>query len=491
MSAQFKELAALFGDGAEAARAVAEPVDEPDLLELQPPNGVCPFAAHRPDLAEPAPAFRMGPIAAPLIANPPLPQRLAYHFLCRFIHHPKALRFAAALLRTWPQLKLGAARVDAVRQILTSPLRFSNACHVKNLVAGEFLIGMEPGPRYAAEKALFDNVLGRLSHVRADADREAQVRARRLVEAGPAARLDLIEDYLFWVVYRAIEPAFGSAAASAVAAGPEAGLADDAIVRRHLVEARHVAAQLFSGRSAPLWMQRRAALSASSMRTRTAAVEPVIARAWRGFAPNAPPDQIVRNAIGLEWIPHAITVQAGALVVQELLARPAIYRELRGRASQIGCDMWGHDGDRFRADLADHVRELMRFRPPFPLLARYVPRNTEYESGAKRNPVCPAGSSVQAWTIGAQFDPVATDDPASYKPGREWKSGPGLRDMMFGFGSRQCPAKDQAVEILTSALLGLLTLPEKLQWAGSRRQRMVYEGPMVTHLYVRQTDRGA
>ena len=38
---------------------------------------------------------------------------------------------------------------------------------------------------------------------------------------------------------------------------------------------------------------------------------------------------------------------------------------------------------------------------------------------------------------------------------------------MFGYGTRQCPARKYAVDILTSALIGLLILPE-LQLADLR-----------------------
>lgn len=420
--------------------------------------------------------------------SPPLVRRFAYSMLCRVIRYPGLLRFIAALLRRWPSLGGGAARIAAVKRVLTRPVRFSNTSHAANLVAGEFLIGMDAGAVYDKDKTLFEQVLGGL-HVQADADAEARARASALatrLAAGSAdTDFDLIEDYLFWVVYRAIEPAFGFAA-SVVVTGSRTRAADEAVEKRHLLEARHVAAHLFAGRAAPLEVQRRAEMSADSLSARMQAAAPEIAMAWAGVAPRARYVQIVRNAVGLAWVSHPVTVQAGALVVEELLGRRPVYDELRRRASALGPALWAATGPgSFRATLSEHVRELMRFRPVFPLLARDVPRDTEFESGAKCNQACPARSSVRAWSIGAQFDPQATPDCGNYRPGRAWSShNIDDRDLMFGFGDRQCPAKDEAVEILTSALLGLLTLPE-LHWARPRGRRIVYDGPMVRHLRLR------
>jgi hypothetical protein len=52
------------------------------------------------------------------------------------------------------------------------------------------------------------------------------------------------------------------------------------------------------------------------------------------------------------------------------------------------------------------------------------------------------------------------------------------------FRSRQCPAKDYAVDILTSALIGLLTLPE-LRLARDDGSAIVYDGPLMSRMRVR------
>ena len=69
-------------------------------------------------------------------------------------------------------------------------------------------------------------------------------------------------------------------------------------------------------------------------------------------------------------------------------------------------------------------------------------------------------------------------------PHRDWGVEADSRYLMFGFGDRQCPAKDHAVTILTSALIGLLTLPE-LRWVDGWGERVRYDGPMICRMRLR------
>ena len=199
--------------------------------------------------------------------------------------------------------------------------------------------------------------------------------------------------------------------------------------------------------------------------------------------PGASFEALRSNAVGLAWVSHPVTVQGGALVVRELLGRRAVYRGLRADASALGDAVWT-DAD-FRARVRGHVLELMRFRPVFPALARRVPRDTEFVSGARTNPLALAGSSVSVLSLGALFDDAASPDAGSYCPMRRvgGKPEPWLT-MMFGHGKRQCPAQDVALTILTSALIGLLLLPE-LTWADGWFSRIGYDGPMVSRMRLR------
>jgi hypothetical protein len=411
-------------------------------------------------------------------AMPPGLRSLLYGVFCWSNRHIIVLRWLGAVFRLWPSLggRLGlAVRASAVKGVLTRPRSFSNHAHAPNLVAGDYLIGMDPGPVYDSDRALLETRLAGLN-VQADADQEAQRRVVELKKLGESS-FDLIDDYLMWVAFHAIQPVFGTAA-GVVAAGAGGDVNDTGLQRQYLLEIRYVAGQLLAGSSATLRVQRRAELCAASLHARIAGVRSDIRNAWN---PSSPFEVIERNAVGLAWISHPVTVQSGALVVQELLSRPKVYRTLRSKAVEAGDRAW--EDSCFRDCVRDHVLELMRFRPIFPLLARDVPRDTEFETGGRTNAQCPGGGKVTMLSIAALFDSRAVPDSGRFCPHRDWGNEEGLRWLMFGYGHRQCPAKNHAVEILTSALIGLLILPE-LKLARDDGKAITYDGPLMSRMRV-------
>lgn len=414
-------------------------------------------------------------------ALPPGIRGLFYGVFCWLNRHIIVLRGIGAVLRYWPSAagRFGvAARASTVKGVLTRPRSFSNASHKPNLVSGDYLIGMDPGPVYAADRALVEARLNCLN-VEVDADRETRHRIAKLEQVGETP-FDLIDDYLLWIVFRAIEPVFGTAAGK-VAVGAQGAVNDEGLQLQYLLEVRHVAGQLLAGSSSTLDIQRRAELCADSLRARIAGVSGDIKKAW---SVSSPSDVIERNAVGLAWISHPVTVQSGALVVQELLSRPKVYRTLRSMADGLGSRVWEDHG--FRKCVRDHVLELMRFRPIFPLLARDVPRDTEFETGGRNNARCPGGGKVTILSVAALFDSRAVPDSGRFCPRRDWGDEKDLRYLMFGYGDRQCPARDYAVDILTSALIGLLTLGE-LRLSRDDGKAIVYNGPLMTRMRVRFT----
>jgi Cytochrome P450 len=416
-------------------------------------------------------------------ALPPGIRGLLYGVFCWLNRHTIVLRGIGALLRLWPFVGgwLGvAARASAVKNVMTRPRSFSNTAHEPNLVAGDYLIGMDPGPVYNADRALLHTRLACLN-VQVDADQEARQRVAQLKQE--QTPFNLIDDYLLWIVFRAIEPVFG-AAASSVAAGAGGNVHDRGLQRQYLLEVRYVAGQLLAGSSSTLDIQRRAELCAASLRARIAGVSQDIQNSW-GVSSSS--EVIERNAVGLAWISHPVTVQSGALAVQELLSRPKVYRTLLSMAEKLGPHVWDDHG--FRKSVRDHVLELMRFRPIFPLLARNVPRDTEFETGGRNNAQCPGGGKVTVLSVAALFDPRAVPDSGQFCPQRNWRHEKDLRYLMFGYGSRQCPAKDYAVDILTSALIGLLTLPE-LRLERDDSKAIIYDGALMTRMRLRFTQRG-
>ena len=128
-----------------------------------------------------------------------------------------------------------------------------------------------------------------------------------------------------WIVFRAMDPLFGSAT-DRVAAGAHGNVKDPGLQRQYLMEIRYVAGQLLAGSSATLRVQRRAELCADALRARIAGVSNDIQQAWK--VPASP--DLERNAVGLAWISHPVTVQSGALIVQELLERPEVHKASAG-----------------------------------------------------------------------------------------------------------------------------------------------------------------
>lgn len=414
-------------------------------------------------------------------ATPPGFRSLAYGAFCWFLRHPGLLRAVGALFRKWPSTAgrlHQAARADAVMGVLTRPESFSNTAHEPNMLAGDYIIAMDPGPTYAHDRALLLSRLNSLD-VQSDADKEAAARAAalaaRTAPSGADTSFDLIDDYLIWVIFHAIQPIFG-AAAGQVAAGVGGHTGDQGLQRQYLLQIRYVAGQLLGGGVATLDAQRRANVAADGLRARMKAMSGDIEKAW---GVSMQPADLERNAVGMSWISHPVTVQSAALVVQELLSRAKIYRSLRAMAQAAEGGVWADS--KFRDVVRDHVLELMRFRPVFPLLARNVPRDTGFETGGREDAECPAGGSVSIWSIAALFDPEAVADSKQFCPHRKWQDEE-LRWLMFGYGSRHCPAREHAVEIITSALIGLLTLPE-LQLAG--RNAIAYEGALMSRMGIR------
>jgi hypothetical protein len=412
-------------------------------------------------------------------AMPPGLRRLLYGVFCWLNRHIIVLRWLGALLRRFPFVGgwFGvAARASAVRGVMTRPRSFSNTAHAPNLASGDYLIGMDPGPTYYADKLLLDARLAVLKPtLPASADQEVQQLAANLKNRGTKP-FDLIEDYLMWIVFRAMYPLFGSAT-DRVAVGAHGNVNDLGLQRQYLMEIRYVAGQLLAGSSATLRVQRRAELCADALRARIAGVNSNIQQAW-GVAATA---GIMRNAVGLAWISHPVTVQSGALIVQELLGRPEVHRALRAQAAQLGPAVWQNGS--FRDLVRNHVLESMRFRPIFPLLARDVPRDTEFETGARQNAPCSGGGKMTILSIAAMFDPRAVPHSGRFCPARNWGNQQDLRWLMFGYGTRQCPAKDYAVDILTSALMGLLILPE-LQLARGEGKAIMYDGVLMSSMRV-------
>lgn len=407
---------------------------------------------------------------------------LAYRVAAALFHQPLLLRTLANQLRRHPALAslLGiAAAADDVRTVLADEARFSHAHYLEVMLGGPFLIGLPSGAAHGARRQCLHRLLPTPDRV-AEASAEALAAVvRRLLEKHDGAttlRFDLVDDYMAPLVWSALRRVYDAAAEPQAEVDPEL-----------VTAARWLGAQLLVGTTGTAATRARALRSAALMQQvyergeAGAGDDLALDGRWRAAIPSR--QERVRDAVGLAWVGHPSTVQGGALIVQELLARPAVHAELATAVRTLAAPvhvMPPHHRDRLR----DHVLELLRFRPPFPIVARLVPEAARLRDGpgADHGPRFSAGRR-SAMLLGALFDPDAQDqDPDCYVPGRTFRR-PEDRWLMFGSGPRSCIAAELVVEVLVTALHGLLWLgpPGGLLRAG----RAVFEGPVLVHLPVR------
>ncbi len=384
---------------------------------------------------------------------------------CRVLRSPWLLRFIGKVLRRFPWLSQRlriVARRDAVAALLKRENSFSNTTHAPNLIAGPFVLGMDRTSRYEGDVRMLRGALQRVDAIHGAGAQWSRGFIAAQLAAGRGS-FDLVEGYLMPLVWAGLAESFG-AEGDALAEGD---------VMAMLSELRPVAGHLVLRPVATPEVEARAQQAADALHARIARHLGAIAGEWRERDAEA----VRRNAIGLAFIGHSVAVQAGAQAMQELLPRPAVLLQLAEQARQLGHDAWSFPA--FRRLLHDHLLELLRFRPVFPIIARDVPRDTEYERGDGSTAKIEAGRSIAAWPIAAMFDPDAVPEPERFAPYRAWKHADD-RYLVFGHGARSCLGKHQGIELLVSAYAGLLRLPG-LRWS-SQPRRIQYDGPFVAHL---------
>lgn len=406
---------------------------------------------------------------------------LKYQLVSRVVHMPALMRLVASLLRRYPALgRFGpiAARHSAVTAVFRRQRSFSNTAHAPNLVAGAFAIGMEDGPRHESERSFLKRVLPSPDDF-GRASRQESQRRMALIRSKPGGTFDLVDDYMVWVAWSALRQALGAPAAAIEAGqGQKGATATDATMKPLFTALRSLGAQLIIGAVAPQTVLQRAHRCAAALHGRIDPQDAALHRAWAGMSPPSN-SAVLRNAVGLTWVGHPATVQAGALVMQELLSRPALYADLRNRVAK---SQFEPDAP-LRSCLRDHVLELLRFRPVFPLLVRDVPRDTGFS--AAPDTTCPvkAGSKLAVFALSAMFDAQALRAPQNYCQHRTALHGvdPREQSMVFGQGPRDCIAKDHVLEVLVSALTDLLLLPP-LRFADPWFARIRYDGPVISRM---------
>ena len=137
-----------------------------------------------------------------------------------------------------------------------------------------------------------------------------------------------------------------------------------------------------------------------------------------GMSDGAIRDNLIGLLIGLVPTLSKAAVQALAI----LLDRPAALAGAHA-AARAGDD----------AALAAHVFEALRFDPVNPIIYRRATRDCVIARGTLRARTIPAGTMVLAANLSAMFDPVALDDPESFRTDRPWGD-----YMLWGYGMHQC-----------------------------------------------------
>ncbi len=398
-------------------------------------------------------------------------KRLLYRLTIVLYHQPDLLRWAGMVLRRWPMLA-GRFRILAepasVIAAFHRPASLTNASKRPYLPAGEFAIGMEPGPRHDVERAFLKRLLPPAEQIAGVCSDEVGQRLAWL-RARLQADFDLVDDYLRPVVWRAIQ----------LTLGPVADRFTDAREDQrawHLAmdQLACLATHMVTGPSEPATMTARTQRAAASLRRSISQIGDALETQFHQADPPDTPS-IARNAAGLMMVAHPATVQAGALMMQELLARPVQYARLRAQAAQAASQ---GKSAQFRESLRDEVLDLLKARPPFPILVRAVPRDTWIDVGNGRAYPVRAGASVKLLTAAAMDDQCATGSSGA---DAGCPAGAGPADMVFGLGGHDCIGREQALQILVCALAGLLELGP-LRYHDGWLRRIRYEGVRIKRM---------
>lgn len=406
----------------------------------------------------------------------------------RLLNRPHLL---ARLLRLAQSAGMAiACSYREVRDVCLRTAAFSNLALADKLVAGDFVIGMDSGPVHARERAAARDPL-QLADFGGLAAREAQSRIAMLEGRG-AAPIDIVDEYLVYVAWAGLGGIFDAAALRAIE-GDGPAIERDAALQVLFRELRHVGGHLVvGGRTAPQDVQVRAAACAAALNGRIDRALSAIVAHWSVRCPHAAASAH-RQAVGLVWVGHPAMVQAGALVYQGLRERDADYAQLRSQAGALGPAAYADAA--LRRQVLGHVLECLRHRPPFPVLPRLAPRDTELRLGGKpgrreKPPALVAAGSPVALGLVAALHRLAAGDGYSPQQALDlWDADPDALPL-FGIGPRNCIARREVVELLVSAVIGLLQLPE-LVYADPWWRRIAYDGPIITRLRVRMKASGA
>jgi cytochrome P450 len=405
-----------------------------------------------------------------------------------FTNRPRLLRVLVGIARRQrPISRAGGVivvtRADFVREVLERDDDFSlGPLNARKFLTGDFVIALDAGPRYDAEKKLIFESFPADRIARLDLASEAAAR-RILAGATARRRIDLVA--LSEEVTAELAESFwgipiASAKSEVLAAAP-----GNETLRLWL---RKLASALASTGEGPFGVgevARRCSVEylafmrswVDAVRGGSGARGP-LAQLARS-APDA--DTALRNASGILVVASAVITKAFTHAMQQLLLRPA-ERDYAIELARAGK----------REELACVLFEALRFNPVFPMLAREAPRATVLAAGTPYETAVPAGATLLVSPLAALFDPEAVPEPDRFlrrrsprlnekfrSAGDRYGVAEGGVDLLFGGGMHRCLGDEIGLSVLASMAAVVLGANPRLL---SRRIR--YDGAAAARFEV-------
>jgi cytochrome P450 len=399
--------------------------------------------------------------------------------------HPVPLRVMLRLFDKLVPAPLNgrvAIKANAVREVFARPDEFlMGYLNAPKLKLGPFLLGMDPGPTHASEKAQLQAALdASLSEFSAFVAYESDTAAQRLAASfRETGKLDLVSDFVEPVFVRSLAHYFGI---------PLRGLHTDCVdaepgVNTLVIIIRKLGSTIASSHPAPFGLEKLAtrlaepfkahlqdAVRAHRDRSIVGRVEP----APPGVSPLAPDRTVIGHLLAhasfsdgddgvVRSVGGMLSASAGfpkafAHVMHELLMRP---HELTAFAKAAAASD--------ERTLHAYVKEALRFRPVFPLLVRYCPHSTAVHSA---DATIPAGSTVPFFPLGAMFDPSSVERPEQFIPGR-----PDDVYAIFGGAPRACIGRPLMMALFLPMFRALFgSVPEILS---AKPGQLRYDGASI------------
>ena len=384
----------------------------------------------------------------------------------RIQRSPRALRLLSGLARRLDPVIVVRKRVfvlgaDAVREVLARASDFElGPVGAPKMLMGPFLLGMDPREQYLSERRLLGEVLTSLQPTLGKVAYDACTAAAEALEGKRS--IEVVSEFAEPVVTRIAARFYGVAlpmpeqtSVLRVSRGERGG---EELLGQWL---RKIGSVIATTSPAPFGLQRVAQACVPELEAhlqlaieRGGPPDTVLAKLLecvrRG---QLPIERVLPNLAGLMLAGSTALVKSFVNALEQILQRDQ--KELPAQ----------RDTDTLRALLF----EALRFNPTFPMIVRFCPRATRLGEGASAREI-PAGAQVYVALVAAMFD-AEIGDADRFSAVRSPAG-----TLVFGWGQHMCLGRVIATTELVEMLRAFLSVPELLQFKGSRIR---YDGPAV------------